>query len=159
MLTYSTLPEHTCCVLVSLCLLYLSPPPTPSQPGFLAMWWESRWAASLFAFPPLPLFFFCFFFLLSAWAEAAEKVSVPLPSPSIHVSLWCNMPSDLRRSLTRTAIHWLLLARLISANTAAGARNEPLYAFITRWGGELLKCNGHQFIIYHFKAGFIFLTL
>lgn len=55
--------------------------------------------------------------------------ALPSPTPSIHVSAWRYMPSDLRRSLTRRPIRWLLLAWRFITNTVAEAHSTAVYAF------------------------------
>lgn len=112
-----------------------------TQPSFLAVWWESRWSACLFAFPRLPLFTECF--------SRAQIVRAVLPSPhlGIHASAWCYMPSDLRRSLTRSSIRWLLLVWLFTTGTVARARRRVVYSLKLWRGSDLFGLLDESIII------------
>lgn len=75
-------------------------------------------------------FLFFFFFFTECFSRAEIVWVVPaLPHPSDHASAWCYVPSDLRRSLTHSSIHWLLLLWLFITNTTAKARSMAVYAF------------------------------
>lgn len=146
MLTHYMLLEHTCWVLVLHPFIYYSRPvftpslrpslsPSPSAPSPMLykpnpVSWQCGERAVGLCLCLCSLGFLFFFFFTECFSRAEIVWVVPaLPHPSDHASAWCYVPSDLRRSLTHSSIHWLLLLWLFITNTTAKARSMAVYAF------------------------------
>lgn len=131
-LTCYMLLEHTCWVLVSFSpsSSSLAPLPPPSKPSPVS-WQCGERAVGLRLCLRSPGFTESF-----SRTEMVRAV-LPSPTPCIHVSAWRYMPSDLRRTLTRRPIRWLLLAWLFITNTVAKAHSTAVYAFNPWWGADL----------------------